>query len=242
MMWCFSPPGSPPYLNTAQLRRPGYYLHHQEVPSLLRAATLPNSPVALWIPECITTYNELKLSKKFKYIIYKLSDDNKQIVVEEASPDKDWENFREKLINATAKSKTRLRREARLTGRQGAVGKGPRYAVYDFEYNLASGDGVRYAAPSSPLRVAITNPFPETSSPSLPGLLMMPASWCVNGACPCMSHRADVPSQQPKMIYASSKEALKRSLTGIATELQANDHDDIEYDSIIKTVSKGLAG
>ncbi|KAJ3513641.1 hypothetical protein NM208_g15156 [Fusarium decemcellulare] len=47
---------------------------------------------------------------------------------------------------------------------------------------------------------------------------------------------------QPKMIYASSKEALKRSLTGIATELQANDTDDIEYDSIIKTVSKGLAG
>lgn len=47
---------------------------------------------------------------------------------------------------------------------------------------------------------------------------------------------------QPKMIYASSKEALKRSLTGIATELQANDTDDIEYDSILKTVSKGLAG
>jgi len=46
---------------------------------------------------------------------------------------------------------------------------------------------------------------------------------------------------QAKMIYASSKEALKRTLTGIATELQANDADDIEYDSIIKTVSKGLA-
>lgn len=30
-----------------------------------------------------------------------------------------------------------------LTWYQGAVGKGPRYAVYDFEYNLASGDGVR---------------------------------------------------------------------------------------------------
>jgi len=47
---------------------------------------------------------------------------------------------------------------------------------------------------------------------------------------------------QAKMVYASSKEALKRALTGIATELQANDSDDIEYDSIIKTVSKGLAG
>lgn len=46
---------------------------------------------------------------------------------------------------------------------------------------------------------------------------------------------------QPKMIYASSKEALKRSLTGIATELQANDSDDIEHDSILKVVSKGTA-
>ena len=43
------------------------------------------------------------------------------------------------------------------------------------------------------------------------------------------------------MIYASSKEALKRSLNGIATELQANDKDDVEYDTVLKTVSKGLA-
>lgn len=48
----------------------------------------------------------MKLSKKYKYIIYKLSDDYKEIVVDEASPDKDWDNFREKLINATAKSKS----------------------------------------------------------------------------------------------------------------------------------------
>jgi spore cortex formation protein SpoVR/YcgB (stage V sporulation) len=56
--------------------------------------------------ECVTAYNDLKLSKKYKYIIYKLSDDNKQIVVDEASDDKDWDNFREKLINATTKSKS----------------------------------------------------------------------------------------------------------------------------------------
>lgn len=44
---------------------------------------------------------------------------------------------------------------------------------------------------------------------------------------------------QAKMIYASSKEALKRSLTGVATELQANDGDDIEYETVLKSVSKG---
>jgi cofilin len=44
------------------------------------------------------------------------------------------------------------------------------------------------------------------------------------------------------MVYASSKEALKRTLTGLATELQANDSDDIEFDTVLKVVSKGLAG
>lgn len=142
--------------------------------------------------ECITAYNDLKLNKKHKYIIFKLSDDSKQIVVEDASSDQDWENFREKLVNATSKSKT------------GAVGKGPRYAVYDFEYNLATGEGTRN-------KITFI-------------------AWSPDDA-----------GIHAKMIYASSKDALKRSLTGIATELQANDTDDIEYDSILKTVSKGQA-
>ncbi|KJZ80376.1 Cofilin [Hirsutella minnesotensis 3608] len=142
--------------------------------------------------ECISAFNDLKLSKKYKYIIYKLSDDNKQIVVEDASDNKDWESFREKLVNATSKSKS------------GAEGKGPRYAVYDFEYSLASGDGVR-------------------------------------NKITFIAWSPDEAGVQPKMIYASSKEALKRSLTGLASELQANDPDDIEYDTILKIVSKGLA-
>ncbi|KAI1341914.1 hypothetical protein F5Y15DRAFT_351364 [Xylariaceae sp. FL0016] len=142
--------------------------------------------------ECITTFNDLKLQKKLKYIIFKLSDDNREIVVEEASEDKDWENFREKLVNATTKSKT------------GAVGKGPRYAVYDFEYSLASGEGSRN-------KITFI-------------------AWSPDDA-----------GVMAKMVYASSKEALKRSLNGIATELQANDQDDIEYDTVLKIVSKGLA-
>jgi len=52
-------------------------------------------------------YNDLKLNKKYKYIIYKLSDDNKQIVIDSTSEDgADYEDFREKLINAKTKSKT----------------------------------------------------------------------------------------------------------------------------------------
>ncbi|KAK4190250.1 hypothetical protein QBC35DRAFT_471881 [Podospora australis] len=143
--------------------------------------------------ECVTAYNDLKLNKKYKYVIYKLSDDNKEIVVDSTSEDgPKYDDFREKLINAKTKSKT------------GAVGKGPRYAVYDFEYQLASGEGTRN-------KITFIAWSPDDA-----GIMA-------------------------KMVYASSKEALKRALTGLATEIQANDADDIEYDSLVKTVSKGTA-
>lgn len=41
------------------------------------------------------------------------------------------------------------------------------------------------------------------------------------------------------MMYSSSKEAIKRSLNGLAADVQANDADDIEFDSILARVSKG---
>ncbi|RKF74623.1 Cofilin [Golovinomyces cichoracearum] len=49
---------------------------------------------------------ELKLNKKHKFIIYKLSDDFKTIVIDTVDDSEDWEVFREKLINAETKSKT----------------------------------------------------------------------------------------------------------------------------------------
>lgn len=43
-------------------------------------------------------YNELKLEKKLKCIIYRLSDDYKEIIGEDASSDEDWEVFQGKLL------------------------------------------------------------------------------------------------------------------------------------------------
>jgi len=141
-------------------------------------------------PECIDKFNELKLGKSIRFIIYKLSDDYKQIVVEEASSEPDWDIFREKLISAQSKNK------------MGKVGKGPRYAVYDFQYELSAGEGQR-----SKITFIAWSP--------------------------------DDAGIQPKMVYASSKDALKRALNGIAAEFQANDEDDIEYASVLSRVSKG---
>ncbi|KAK7184265.1 hypothetical protein DPSP01_002741 [Paraphaeosphaeria sporulosa] len=141
-------------------------------------------------PECISAFNELKLGKDTKYIIYKISDDWKEIVVEETSKEDDWSAFREKLINAKSKDK------------KGKEGIGGRYAVYDVSYELESGEGTRS-------KITFI-------------------SWCPDDA-----------PQYPRMMYSSSKEAIKRALNGLAADIQANDADDIEWDSILTRVSKG---
>nr|POE78542.1 cofilin [Quercus suber] len=82
-------------------------------------------------PECIQAFNELKLGKSTKWIIYKISDDWKEIVVEETSTDPDYSKFREKLLNAKSKNK------------RGEEGMGGRYAVFDMEYDSPGGEGKR---------------------------------------------------------------------------------------------------
>ena len=95
-------------------------------------------------PECVAKYNELKLGKSIKYIIYRLSDDYKEIIVEDTSTDDNWEIFQEKLLNAKASHK-------------GKEGKGPRYAVYDFQYELEGGEGTRYAVSDFCVRLVKSN-------------------------------------------------------------------------------------
>ena len=54
-------------------------------------------------------------------------------MVEDSGSDGDWEVFQNKLMNAKSSHK-------------GKEGKGPRYAVYDFEYELEAGEGKRYVS------------------------------------------------------------------------------------------------
>ncbi|KAF1346612.1 cofilin [Delphinella strobiligena] len=140
-------------------------------------------------PECISAFNDLKLGKSTKWIIYKISDDWKEIVVEETSSVDDYSAFREKLLSAKSKD------------RKGKEGQGGRYAVYDVEYET-EGEGKRS-------KITFISWVPD-----------------------------DAP-QYPRMMYSSSKEAIKRALNGLASDIQANDPDDIEYDTIVSRVSKG---
>jgi hypothetical protein len=40
---------------------------------------------------------------------------------------------------------------------------------------------------------------------------------------------------KPKMIYASSKEELKKRLVGLACEIQGSDQGDVEFDEVFSS-------
>ncbi|PYH49615.1 actin-binding ADF family protein [Aspergillus saccharolyticus JOP 1030-1] len=82
--------------------------------------------------ECISAFNDFRMSggakgSKTKFIIFKIADNKKEVVVDEASQEEDYEVFRNKLAAA-----------------QDSQGRpAPRYAVYDVEYDLGGGEGKR---------------------------------------------------------------------------------------------------
>ncbi|WAR60587.1 hypothetical protein PtB15_9B526 [Puccinia triticina] len=71
-------------------------------------------------PQCMHDFIDLKLKKKSKYIIYAISDDSKEIVVEKVSESTSYDTFLEDLPSGSC-----------------------RYAVYDFEYALTETEGKR---------------------------------------------------------------------------------------------------
>lgn len=64
---------------------------------------------------------------KIKFIIFKISDDKKEIVLDEVSEDQDYEAFRTKLDES----------------RDNKGNPTPRYAVYEVAYEIP-GEGKRY--------------------------------------------------------------------------------------------------
>lgn len=129
--------------------------------------------------DALSAFNELKLGKNVKFVIYKISDDKTQIVVEEKSSDPDYEIFLSKLPENDC-----------------------RYAVYDFEYELASGEGKRN-------KIVFFTWAPDTAN------------------------------VRAKMVCASSKDALRRALNGVASEVQGTDFSEVSYESVLERVTYG---
>jgi len=145
-------------------------------------------------PESIQIFNDLKLGKNIKWIIYKIDIDGKEIVVDESSTDQDYEVFRQKLIGAGTQSIWKTVKDVEQTG------IGGRYAVFDVAYEVEGG-GKRN-------KIAFI-------------------TWIPNDA-----------SIRPKMLYSTSKEALKRSLNGFHADIQAMDEEDLEWENVLKRVKK----
>ncbi|KAK8440458.1 cofilin [Candidozyma auris] len=128
--------------------------------------------------ESLQAFNDLKLGKKHKFIIYKINDDKTEIVVEETSTNQEYDAFLEKLPENECK-----------------------YAIYDFEYEIGNGEGKRN-------KIVFFTWSPDTA--------------------PIRS----------KMVYASSKDALRRALNGVSTDIQGTDFSEVAYESVLEKVSR----
>ena len=118
---------------------------------------------------------ELKLRKKYRFIIYKLNEDNTSIVIEKKVEScEKYEEFLEQLPENDC-----------------------RYAVYDFEFEKSPGEGIRN-------KICFIVWVPDTSK------------------------------VRQKMLYASSKDAIRKKLAGIATEIQATDMSEVSHDSVLE--------
>ncbi|CCL98844.1 uncharacterized protein FIBRA_00850 [Fibroporia radiculosa] len=129
-------------------------------------------------PDCLSAYQNLKLGKKIKYIVFTLNSTNTEIIVEKESQSNDYDEFLSNLPETE-----------------------PRWAVYDFEYEK-EGAGKRN-------KITFFSWSPDDSK------------------------------IKQKMLFASSKDALRRSLVGIAAEIQGTDYSEVAYESVLDKVSRG---
>ncbi|KAF9177758.1 cofilin [Haplosporangium sp. Z 767] len=127
-------------------------------------------------PACIEAFQSLKLGKKFKYVIYKLSADNTSIVVEKQAESGSYDDFVAELPSADC-----------------------RWAVYDFDFKTKDGDRNK----------------------------IIFYAWSPDDA-----------KIKSKMLYSSSKDALRRSLNGIAAEIQGTDLDEVAYETVFDKINR----
>jgi len=129
--------------------------------------------------EVVTEFNNIKLGHKYRYIQMKISDDKKVIEMEKTVEDAKYEDFVKQLPDKIC-----------------------RYAIYDFEYDLAA-SGQRQQ--------------------------LIFVVWCPETA-----------SVHMKMLYASSKDAVKRKLVGINHEIQATEHSELDVKEVTERIKSRM--
>lgn len=135
--------------------------------------------------DCITAYQDLKLKKQFKYIIYGLNDTKTEVVVYKKSDVSDYEAFLNDLPEFEC-----------------------RWAVYDFEFD--KGEGKRN-------KLLFYSWYPN-----------YPSNMCFTYLN--LYRSPDVARIKEKMVYASSKDALRKTLDGISSEIQGTDSSEVSLE------------
>ncbi|KAG0226799.1 hypothetical protein B0O80DRAFT_452932 [Mortierella sp. GBAus27b] len=128
--------------------------------------------------ECIQAYQDLQLNKKLQYIVYRISDDKKSIVVDQTSP-----------INKEADSVQQY--ESFIS----SLPKDCRWIVYDFHYTYEG---------SQRNKVIFISWSPD-----------------------------DGASIKSKMLYSSSRDAIRQRLAGVHADIQATDLAEASFETVL---------
>mmetsp|Transcript_57432 Transcript_57432/g.153433 ORF Transcript_57432/g.153433 Transcript_57432/m.153433 type:complete len:138 (-) Transcript_57432:355-768(-) len=123
--------------------------------------------------ECQKKFEQIKMKKDLRYVIYCIEDKKTIKFEKEGEVDKTFDDFKKALPEDQ-----------------------PRYAVIDYPYKSEDGRD------QSKLTFVFWSP--------------------------------DTCGVKDKMLYASSKDAIKKKLTGIMKEMQCNDEGDLDEDNFTK--------
>ena len=124
---------------------------------------------------CMSAFQELKMNKKLKFILFKLNDDLTEVVVDKTS-----NGTYEEFLGLLPK-------------------KGCRYAVFDLEFDFGEG-------PRSKIIFFTWSP--------------------------------DESKIKEKMLYASSKDSIRKKLVGVQTEIQATDFSEVAKEVVLDKVAR----
>uniref|UniRef100_A0A0B6Z588 ADF-H domain-containing protein n=1 Tax=Arion vulgaris TaxID=1028688 RepID=A0A0B6Z588_9EUPU len=130
--------------------------------------------------ECLRVFDEIKMGHKWLYIIYRVSEDLRNIIVEEkAGHDKTYDDFVAMLKQAEANRQCR-------------------YAVFDVRF-------MHKCVQQEKLAFFLWSP--------------------------------DNATVRQKMIYTSSKQALRNKMRGIHAEIQCTDDADLAMSNVLERIS-----
>ncbi|XP_014668616.1 PREDICTED: actophorin-like isoform X2 [Priapulus caudatus] len=134
--------------------------------------------------ECLRVYEDIKLRRRYKYVVYRMSEDDKVIIVDQlGEPGATYEEFVGHLKEAE-------------------VVHDCRYGVFDFDYLIE-----------------------RTGGTSLTQNKLLFFIWCPDSA-----------KIKRKMLYTSSKSAIRKKLQGIHAEIQCTDQSEVGHDYVLEKV------